>query len=127
MPVTTTRIVLYGVLSWLIPFLVSLPFYDRGGQPRIPIDLLKSLMVVVGAGVGAWLLVRVFERPPAFANSGAVVGGLWLGMHVLLDLAVLVPLSKMPLPAYVSQIALRYLTIPIMSIAIETVARRTPL
>jgi hypothetical protein len=127
MPFPTTRVVLYGFLSWLIPFLVSVPFYDRGGRPRIPIDLLKSMMVVVGAGVGAWLLVRLFERPLAIGNGGAVVGGLWLGMNVLLDLAVLVPLSKMPLPVYISQIALRYLTIPIMSIAIETVARRTPL
>ena len=127
MPVLPGRVVLYGFLTWLIPFLVSLPFYDRGGQPRIPIDLLKSLMVVVGAGVGASLLVRVFERPLPFAHSGAVVGGLWLGMNVLLDLAVLVPLAKMPLSLYLSQIALRYLTIPIMSIAIETVARRPPL
>jgi len=82
--------------------LASLPFYDRSGQPRIPIDLLKSLLVVIGAGVGAWLRVRVFERPPAFGNAGVIVGGLWLGMNVLLDLAVLVPLSKMSLPVYVS-------------------------
>jgi uncharacterized membrane protein YpjA len=80
--------------------------------------MFKSLMMVVGSAVGAWLLVRVFRQRPAFKRAGMVVGLLWFGINVSLDALILVPLTKMSLPDYFGEIALRYLVIPIMAFAI---------
>jgi uncharacterized membrane protein YpjA len=121
-PIATSKLLLFGVLTWLIPFLVSVPLVGRDGQPILPTGMFKSLMIVIGSAVGGWLLVRVFRQRPAFRHPGLVVGLLWLGTNVVLDLLILVPLTNMSLPDYAGEIALRYLVIPIMAIAIDAVA-----
>ena len=118
-PISMIKLVLYGFLTWLIPFVVSVPLMGRDGQPLLPIGIFKSLMIVVGSAAGAWLLVRVFGQRPAFKHAGLVVGLLWFGVNVGLDLLILLPLTKMSLPDYLGDIGLRYLVIPIMAIAIS--------
>ncbi|MFM9887285.1 MAG: hypothetical protein ACKVQT_30020 [Burkholderiales bacterium] len=121
-PISTIGLVLYGFLTWLVPFAVSVPLMGRDGQPVLPIGAFKSLMIVIGSAVGAWLLVRVFRRRPVFKPAGAVVGVLWIGINIGLDLLILLPMTKMSLPDYFGEIALRYLVIPIMAIAIDIAA-----
>jgi uncharacterized membrane protein YpjA len=118
-PISTSKLLLFGFLTWLIPFVVSVPLVGRNGQPVLPTGMFKSLMIVIGSAVGAWLLVRVFRQRPTFGHSGLVVGLLWLSINVALDLLILVPMTKMSLPAYASEIALRYLVIPIIAVAID--------
>ena len=113
------KVLLFGFLTWLIPFVVSLPLVGRDGQPILPTGVFKSLMIVIGSAVGAWLLVGVFRQRPSFRHPGLVVGLLWLAINVGLDLLILVPLTKMSLWDYAGEIALRYLVIPIMAVAID--------
>lgn len=76
----TPRTALLGFLTWFIPLAVSFAFIDRNGQFLIPQPLFKSLMVVVGGGVGVWLLVLAFRRiAPSFpiwpvARVGVLAG-----------------------------------------------------
>jgi uncharacterized membrane protein YpjA len=121
-PTSNLKLLFYGFLTWLIPFAVSVPLAGREGQPILPLGMFKSLMIVVGSAVGAWLLVRVFRYPPKIGQEGLVVGTLWLAINVGLDLIILVPLSKMSLLDYFSEIGLRYLIIPIMALAIAAAA-----
>ena len=53
---------LYGFLTWLIPFIIAIPFYSRDGQPLIDIFLLKSIMIVVGSTTGAIFLILYFKK-----------------------------------------------------------------
>jgi len=122
-PISTIKLLLFGFLTWLIPFVASVPLMGRDGQPILPAGMFKSLMIIIGSAVGAWLLVRVFRRRPLFRHPGLVVGVLWLAINVGLDLLILVPLTKMSLPDYAGEIALRYLVIPIMAVAIDTAGR----
>jgi uncharacterized membrane protein YpjA len=124
-PISTSKLLLFGFLTWLIPFVVSVPLVGRDGQPILPIGIFKSLMIVIGSAVGAWLLVRLFRRRPLFRRPGLVVGLLWLGINVLLDLLILVPLTHMSLSDYAGEIALRYLVIPIMAVAIDAANRHS--
>ena len=117
------KIWMFGLLSWLIPFIASLAFFDSSGTVTIAQPLFKSLMVVIGGGVGAALLVFVFRRIPATLKSGLVIGSLWLAINLLLDLAVLVPLSGSSVADYFQDIGLRYLMIPIMAVAVGLVAQ----
>ena len=109
---------IYGFLAWLVPFVISFLFFTAQGQLKIDQQLFKSIMVVVGGLVGAWLMVRYFGKVKSrFAAEGVTVGIVWLLMSWLLDLLILVPMAKMSLVFYFNTIGLLYLTIPIMSIS----------
>lgn len=113
------RNILYGFLAWLIPFVVAFFFYSKEGGLAIDIFLFKSIMIVVGAISGAFLLIYYFKNIHAnYLYEGIIVGSTWLGINILLDLLVLVPMSEMTLPVYFAQIGLRYLVMPVMSIMV---------
>jgi hypothetical protein len=118
------RIWLYGILSWLIPFGASFLFFDPSGGVAIPQPLFKSSMVVIGGATGAGLLVLVFRKAPPSVASGLVIGLLWLVINLGLDLAVLVPMSKMAVTDYLYDIGLRYILLPIVAIAMGAVGGR---
>lgn len=111
--------VLYGFLAWLIPFGASLLFYTKEGKLTIDIFLFKSIMIVVGSVSAAFLLVSYFKKiSTGYLKEGTIVGAVWFGLNILLDMIVLIPMSGMPIPDYFAQIGLRYLAMPAMSIAI---------
>lgn len=118
------RNILYGFLAWLIPFVASIFFYTKGGKLTIDVFLFKSIMIVVGSISGSILLVSYFKRiNRAYLKEGIIVGVVWFGMNILLDLLILVPMSKMSIADYFSQIGIRYLVIPAMSITVGTVLK----
>ncbi|MBI4082280.1 MAG: hypothetical protein HY423_06670 [Candidatus Lambdaproteobacteria bacterium] len=116
------RVILFGFLTWAIPFVIGLMLYDREGQPLLSAPLVKSLMVVVGGITGTWLLTAVFRYGSPFRNAGLALGMIWLAINLGMDLIVLVPMTKMGVGAYFADIGLRYLIIPVISIAMEIVA-----
>jgi hypothetical protein len=119
------KIVLFGIITWLVPFVVSFFFYSKDGQPLIDIFLFKSIMIVVGSITGATFLVLYFrELKKDYLKEGITVGLAWFAINILLDLVVLVPMSGMSIGDYLTQIGLRYLVIPTMSIAMGYVADR---
>ncbi|NJD78031.1 MAG: hypothetical protein FIB08_13220 [Candidatus Methanoperedens sp.] len=113
------KIVLYGFLAWLIPFVASLLFYTREGNLTIDIFLFKSIMVVVGSISAAILLISYFKNVnEAYLKEGIIVGVIWFGMNILLDLLVLIPISGMSIADYSTRIGILYLVIPVMSILV---------
>jgi len=115
------RVVSYGFLSWLVPFAASFLFFGKGGHPVLPIGLIKSIMILIGASLGGVLLFRLFKEFPASLESGIAIGSFWFLMNILLDLSILVPMTKMNWGEYFSEIGLRYLLIPIMAGAMGAV------
>jgi hypothetical protein len=120
----TIRTTLFGILSWLVPFVAAFAFFDSTGQVTIPQPLFKSIMVVVFGGFGAALLVVAFERVPATLANGLAIGIYWLAINWLLDIVVLLPFTGMQFGDYFADIGLRYLLIPIMAAAIGFAAER---
>ena len=125
-PLSLLRLFLYGIVTWLVPFLVSIPLMGPGGQSVLPLGVFKSLMMIVGSAVGAWMLVRVFHQALLFKYTALMIGLFWLGINIVLDLLVLLPIAKMSIPDYFGEIALRYLIIPIMAVAIDAGREVTP-
>ena len=110
---------LYGFLSWLIPFASSFLFYSREGELTIDVFLFKSIMIVVGSVCAAFLLVSYFKSiNNHFLRESIVVGLAWIGINIVLDLLVLIPMSGMAIPDYFAQIGLRYVAIFAMTIAV---------
>ena len=111
------RIILYGIIVWLIPFLVAIPFYSPDVTIQASDQLFKSIMIVTGSIVGAYLLIRLFsDIQEKFIQTGWIIGGIWLIINWFLDAVILLPLNGMDPATYFSQIGLRYLMIPVMSI-----------
>jgi hypothetical protein len=115
------KIALYGFIAWLVPFVSAFFFYTREGKLNIDIFLFKTIMIVVGSVTGAFLLVSYFKEINLdYLKEGILVGVIWFCLNILLDLVVLIPMSHMPISDYFTQIGLRYLAMPAMSIAVGT-------
>lgn len=119
------KILLFGILTWIIPFVVSFFFYTKEGKIVIDLMLFKSIMIVVGSLTGAFFLIKYFEKIKGnYLTEGIIVGISWLLINLVLDIFLLIPMSKMTYGAYFSEIGLRYLTIPITSITIGIVKKK---
>ncbi len=112
---TNWRVSVFGLLSWLVPFLASFVFFSPDTGLVIPLILFKSIMIVVGTLTGVALLVWVFRSVPPSLMSGVVIGAYWLVINWVLDLAVLVPMSGDDIPTWFGDIGLRYLSILIIA------------
>lgn len=110
------RLVLFGLLSWAIPFVVSFAFYDSNGQLSTSYDLFKSSMRVISSLVGAYFIYLYFKPVvKEFVREGIVSGIVWLAINLVLDIIILVPFAKMEMKDYLVAIALGYLQIPIFT------------
>uniref|UniRef100_A9A707 Uncharacterized protein n=1 Tax=Methanococcus maripaludis (strain C6 / ATCC BAA-1332) TaxID=444158 RepID=A9A707_METM6 len=108
----------FGLLTWLVPFLLSFLFYSESEGLLINIFLFKSIMIVVSGLVGVSLLVLYFKDiKKDYLIEGIFVGVSWLIINLILDILILIPMSGMAYLDYFSQIGLRYLIIPTISIA----------
>ena len=97
----TLRNILYGILAWLIPFVSAFFFYSKEGGLIIDIFFFKTIMIVVGSIVGAFLLVSYFKRISAnYLMEGIILGITWFIINVVLDMLILIPMSGMALPDY---------------------------
>ncbi|MBX7124215.1 MAG: hypothetical protein K1X47_00860 [Cyclobacteriaceae bacterium] len=121
---TLLRRWIFGVVLWLIPMVVSFAFYDQNRTLVVSLDLFKSVMVVVSILSGSWLLVRHLRAVDQAYREGWLTGITWLAINLALDLLVLIPMSHMPLTDYFSAIGLRYLSIPIVAIAMGRLAHK---
>lgn len=109
------KIVIYGIVIWLVPFIVSFAFVDSLGNFTIPETFFKSIMVVVGALTGVVLSVSYFSCVKKnYFGEGVVIGIAWLAINLSLDLAMVYGgFFKMTPAQYFTDIGLRYLSIPI--------------
>ena len=120
-----TKLFGFGILTWLLPFLVSVPFYSPEGEPLYDIFLTKSVLLVFSAALGTALILVYFRGVRArYIREGALLGGVWLAINWALDVAVLLPLSGMDIGAYMGEIGLRYLMIPIIAVGIGYAAEQ---
>ncbi len=113
--------IFYGFLVWLIPFVAAFFFYTREGTLTIDRYFFKTIMIAVGSVSAAFLLISYFKKiNTGYLKEGILVGVIWLGISILLDLLVLVQMFGMSISDYFTQIGLGYLAIPAMSIAVGT-------
>lgn len=112
------KLVLFGFLAWLIPFVASFFFYDKTGHLVIAdISLFKSIMIITGAATGAILLILYFKKiHERYLYHGILTGIVWLIINWGLDILILLPMAKLSIYDYFAQIGLRYLVLPVMCI-----------
>jgi hypothetical protein len=121
---TQWRTSAFGILSWLVPFVASIPFYSPTQGLLVPQPLFKSAMVVIGTASGVALLVWLFQKVPPGPGTGLVVGLYWMAINLVLDAVVLLPMSGMDPGLYLYDIGLRYVSLPVIAAGMGAVGRR---
>ena len=112
----TLRISLFGISTWLVPFITAFFFYNQEGQISIDLYLFKTIMLLVGNIFGIFMLIVYFKKiTENIIREGILVGFAWLAINYLLDFIILLPMSGMEIGDYFMQIGLRYLILPAIS------------
>ena len=114
------KIILFGFILWLVPFITGFLFVDRSGNFLISETFFKSIMIVEGSLIGVILAVRYFrDINMDHIKEGIILGMVWLVINLALDLGMVFagffPLSVVQ---YFTDIGLRYLTMPIYTIGL---------
>jgi hypothetical protein len=113
----TLKLIGFGIITWIIPLIISLPLYTKDGVLTIDNGLFKSLMIVIGTLTGVIFLNLFFKKiSNNYVKRGIEIGIIRLVINLGLDILTLVMMNDMPLSDYTMQVGLRYLSIPITSI-----------
>ncbi|MGA3129316.1 MAG: hypothetical protein ABSD59_00840 [Terracidiphilus sp.] len=112
--VAWTRIVWIGLLSWLIPFLVSFLAFPL---KKINAPLFSTVMYLVVLVTAGALLNLYFRKRRVSVSEAGWVGTLWMIVNLILDFPMFAfgPMRMTPL-GYYSEIGLVYLTFPVFAI-----------
>jgi len=117
--------ILFGILSWLIPFGVSFLFYKPDGELVVGYATFKSTIMVIGIISGCYLLFRYFIFVDNdFIRHGVIVGLSWFAINIILDTVILIPIMKTTFADYFMSIGLSYIGIPSISIVMGYLLER---
>lgn len=118
------RLVGYGVLVWLIPFAVAFAAFSFRESNRA---LFESIMAVALAIVVTVLAHDLLRRlSVGQLRAGLIAGIVWMAISVAIDLPLMLPAPvAMPLGAYLADIGLTYLMIPVITTGIGAAFARS--
>lgn len=111
----TLRIMLFGFLMWLIPFIVSFPIFTLRESNR---PLFESIMPVVVTICVVFLAILYLRKTGAgFLKEGLIIGIVWYLICIIIDLLMFMwgPM-KMTFGRYMADIGLTYVIIPTVTV-----------
>ncbi|UCF18809.1 MAG: hypothetical protein JSU87_12840 [Gemmatimonadota bacterium] len=111
------RAMLFGVVTWLIPFVVAIIVFPFRESWRA---LFESVMAVTVAGVAMTMALAYFKHVESrWLREGLLVGLLWFAICSIIDLPLMLtePIG-MTLTEYAADVALTYAIIPITTLGI---------
>ena len=117
------RALLYGILIWLIPFIVSFFIYPI--KISLP-ALFESIMpIIITISVVAFSNLYFKRVGEAFLREGVLLGIIWFVISLVLDLLMFIegPM-KMIFSDYMIDIGLTYLIIPVITIGSGQLKRK---
>ena len=106
----------FGILIWLIPFLVSFVVFPFKDSNR---PLFESIMPVVLTIAVVTFSILFFKRvDKEFMKEGFIVGIVWFTISIVIDLFMFIPESSMhmSLVDYIMDIGLTYLIILVIPV-----------
>ena len=117
------KIVLFGFLTWLIPFVISFFIFPLKSSHR---PLFESIMAVVVTSSAVLFAVLYFRKlTSGFLRQGVLIGIIWFVVNILIDLMLFMegPM-KMSFADYMMDIGLTYLIIPAVTIGFGFLLRQ---
>jgi hypothetical protein len=115
---------LHGLLVWLIPFLVAFAAFPLKASWRSLFESIMPLTLCVVVVMCAGRYFRRIAKPSVIEGVG--LGLLWFAICVAIDLPLMLsPPMSYSLAEYAADIALTYLTIPVITTGMALAASKT--
>ncbi len=117
------KIILFGFLVWLIPFLVSFVIFPLRTSMR---PLFESIMpLVLTIIVIALAYYYLNDITVNFVKEGVIIGLAWFIINIAIDLVMFMPASPMHMnfTDYMMDIGLTYVMIPVITIGMGYMAQ----
>ncbi len=110
------RIVLFGFLTWLIPFAISFLVFSLHASNRPFFEMIMAVVVTAVAVIFSILYLR--KATGNLLREAAIIGVAWFIINLVIDLLLFLPPSPMQMSFadYMMDIGLTYLIYPIVSI-----------
>jgi len=117
------KIVLFGVLLWLIPFLVSLVVFPLKESNRALFESIMPLVLTIVAIKLSYYYLRKIRT--GYLKEGLMIGLIWYIMMVAIDLIMFLPQSPMHmnLTDYMMDIGITYLIVPVITTGMAYLAQ----
>ena len=114
------KIIYYGLIIWVVPFLAGFPLIDSQGNLLIEKEFFKTIMIVIATFTRVIMAVKYFkEVKENHLNEGILIGFCWLAINWGLDIIMVTSgFFPMTLSQYFKEIGLRYLAIPTYTIGL---------
>lgn len=112
------KVGLFGFLTWLIPFVVSVLIFPLRTSHRPLFESIMPVVVTVCAVLFAILYFRNLKA--AFLQEGVLIGVAWLIVNIVIDLPLFMlegPM-KMSFAEYMMDVGVTYLIIPAVTIGV---------
>ena len=112
----TIKILGYGFIIWLVPFIVSILIYPIKAYAT---PLFESIMpVIITLTVVIFSVVYFRGVNKNFFKEGALIGLVWFLLSIIIDLIFFIPASPMQMSFanYMMDIGITYLIIPVVTI-----------
>lgn len=110
------KIVIFGFLVWLVPFVVSFFIYPLKTVGNPLFESIMPLVITVMVVVLAYLYLKNIKTD--FIREGVIIGVAWFIINIVIDLVLFLPPSpmQMNLANYMMDIGITYLMIPVITI-----------
>lgn len=117
------KIVLFGLLLWLIPFLVSLVVFPLKESNRALFESIMPLVLTIVAIKLSYYYLRKIRT--GYLKEGLMIGLIWYIMMVAIDLIMFLPQSPMHmnLTDYMMDIGITYLIVPVITTGMAYLAQ----
>ncbi|KAF5086513.1 hypothetical protein [Methanobacterium aggregans] len=112
----TLKIILYGILMWLVVFLVSFLIYPLKQWAN---PFFESIMpVVITVTVVALTITYFKQQNKDFLRESALIGVSWFVISIAIDLVMFLPPSPMHmgLSDYMTDVGFTYIIIPTVTL-----------
>lgn len=114
-----SRVMTYGLISWMVPFLVSMAFAGRGGYIQGDYAVFRTTMFIASTFTTAVLLAAHFRHiTRKYLREGILVGAVWLEINLSLDFMIVVPRSGLGMMTYLTQVGVDYVGIPVLAVLV---------
>lgn len=107
------KMLLYGFLIWLIPFVTAFSIYSIHESNRILFESIMPVVITICVVSFAYLYFKNVDK--SFFKEGLLIGIIWFTICIAIDLPMFMqgPM-KMTFSNYIMDIGLTYLIIPII-------------
>jgi len=118
------KLVGFGFLIWLIPFLVSFVIFPLRNTNRPLFESIMSVVLVLTVMIISVLYFKKIEKESL--KEGLIAGVLWFVLSLVIDLMLFLPASPMQMSFsdYMIDIGLTYLIILMIPIGIGALVNK---